>query len=117
MESLFNAEYYVMTSLDQVDIANNKLIDNPSLFSVFGQNNEAYLALFSDTSKVDVVSRKYPRFDINAPILVGDLLMQIEQNCGLVINPYSEEYYMWSDKQLSDIKKQMKNINNRWVLQ
>lgn len=115
IENLFNAEYYIITTINQIDIENNKLIDNPSLFSVFGEKNEAYLAIFSDTSKVDVVTRKYPSFDINVPVIAGDLLMGINQDCGFVINPYSDGYYMWSDVQLADIKRHMKKVNNRWV--
>lgn len=113
-ENLFNSVVPALTTEDQINKEENQLVPNPKLFSIFGKDEEPYLALFSDKSRVDPVINRYNEYNIVIPIPVGDLLMNMNTECGIVLNPYWDKYFMWSKEQINDIKKHMTQIDGKY---
>lgn len=113
-EMLFNSVVPALTTEDQINKEENRLVDNPRLFSVFGKNNEPFLAIFSDKVRVDPVINRYKEYNVVIPLPIGDLLFEAATECGLVLNPYWDKYFMWSAEQIADIKKHMQKIDGRY---
>lgn len=113
-EMLFNSVVPALTTEDQINTEENRLVDNPKLFSVFGKNKEPFLAIFSDKMRVDPVINRYNEYNVVIPLPVGDLLTQMNTECGIVLNPYWDKYFMWSAEQVADIVKHIQKIDGRY---
>ncbi len=101
--ALFNGPLFVLTSEDQIDKKKNRLKDNPSLFTLFGNEKQPYLALFTDKSRALPIQEKDDKFNVLLQVPVGDLLSG-SHDVGVVVNPFWDKHARWEPQQIGAFK-------------
>lgn len=115
LATVFNGPLFVLTSEDQVDHKNRKLKDRPKLFTLFGQKEQPFLALFTDRSRAASVQKKHEEFTVVLQVPVGDLLAG-SGGVGIVVNPFWDKHARWEPEQINMFGATMKREENGlWV--
>ncbi len=104
--AIFNGPLFVLTTEENVDKENKKLVDNPKLFTLFGGEKQPFLALFTDRNRVRPVQEKDSNFSVVIQVKAGDLLAGAV-GAGIVINPFWENHARWEPKQIAAFKNIM----------
>jgi len=99
LAALFNTPMFVLTTEDQIDKSSNKLKDNPKFFTLFGEQKQPYLALFSENLRARPIQEKDEKFSVMIQVPVGDMLAQ-SPGIGLIVNPFWDKHARWEPEQI-----------------
>ena len=110
LAELFNETLFVLTSEDQVDKQKGRLVDNPMLFTLFGDRKQPFLVIFTTKDRAHPVVSQIDKFKILIEVKVGDLIANA--NTGIVVDPFWDKSVQWEPEQIATFRQIMKRDEN-----
>jgi hypothetical protein len=108
LEYLFNSEVYIAVPEEKLQgsVRGGQLSGTPTLFTIT-YPTFVCLCFYTHVSRLKPTHDQYPAFRYAVSARAGDILLGIQGNFGLIINPYWDINLEWNAEQVGAIKKML----------